>query len=195
MTSCSDPAPGDLPDEDLMLLVARGFISEPANELFNRHHRALFNFLAWLCRGNLAEAEDLAQKTWENLITRGGNYAPTARFRTYLFQIGRNAWLDQQRASERCLRDEMPPDTVPSDPDTRYAPDPLQARLDAHRQAALQDALCALPFAQREVVVLRYFADMSLEEIAQTVGAGFETVKSRLRYAFAALRRTLGNEA
>src|SRR5690606_19812961 len=62
-TSSASPPDGlaDVPDEDLMLLVARGLVQEPATELFARHNRDLFNFLAWLCGGNLAEAEDLAQ--------------------------------------------------------------------------------------------------------------------------------------
>jgi RNA polymerase sigma-70 factor (ECF subfamily) len=48
-----------------------------------------------------------------------------------------------------------------------------------------------LPAPQREAVALRFFADMSLEDIASTVGVGFETVKSRLRYAFRQLRDVL----
>src|SRR5690606_23856818 len=98
----------DVPDEDLMLLVARGLVQEPATELFARHNRDLFNFLAWLCGGNLAEAEDLAQKTWLKLITRCADYQPgAAAFRTYLFQIARNAFLDARRAAGERLREDI----------------------------------------------------------------------------------------
>ncbi|MEZ5730144.1 MAG: hypothetical protein R3E48_20515 [Burkholderiaceae bacterium] len=49
----------DASDEDLMVLVARGFV-QLATELFRRHNRALYNFIAWMARGDLREAEDVA---------------------------------------------------------------------------------------------------------------------------------------
>lgn len=187
-----------LPDEDLMLLVARGLIQEPAHELFSRHNRALYNFLAWLCQGNLAEAEDLTQKTWLKLISRCGDYQPgAAAFRTYLFQIARNAFLDARRAADERLRDEAIDidEQAVAVNEPQHADTPELAVLAGEARAQLHAALMALPTAQREVVVLRYFAGLSMEEVASTVDAGFETVKSRLRYAFQALRTHLGGRA
>lgn len=182
-----------LPDEDLMLLVANGIIEQPATELFRRHNRALFNFVAWQCRGNTQEAEDITQRTWEKIMTRCADYTPQAAFRTFLFQIARNLWLDLRRSAAESLRDELDeahPDTAPSED---LAPD---AELVLRQNLAqVHKALLALPPNQREVVVLRFFSEMSLEEIAHTVGEGFETVKSRLRYAFARLRRELEAQA
>ncbi|MEZ5730143.1 MAG: sigma factor-like helix-turn-helix DNA-binding protein [Burkholderiaceae bacterium] len=59
----------------------------------------------------------------------------------------------------------------------------------------MRGALLGLPQAQREVVVLRFYAEMALQDIAEVVGIGFETVKSRLRYAYRGLRSALGDEA
>lgn len=177
-----------LPDEDLMLMVANGFIEQPATELFRRHNRALFNFIAWQCRGNTQEAEDITQRTWEKIMTRCADYQPSAGFRTFLFHIARNLWLDLRRSAAETLRDEIG-DDVPELP----AGDLDPAAEFALRQnlAEVHKALLALPVKQREVVVLRFFSDMSLEDIAHTIGEGFETVKSRLRYAFTNLRRVL----
>jgi RNA polymerase sigma-70 factor (ECF subfamily) len=200
MTPDANAAPPDteaLSDQDLMLLVARGLVQEPAAELFDRHNRALYNFLAWLCNGNLAEAEDLTQKTWLKLISRCGDYRPgAATFRTYLFQIARNAFLDARRSAGERLRD----DAAASDADDRREredqdPGPEVLLLSGEAKTRLHTALMTLPASQREVVVLRYFAELSLEEVAHTVGAGIETVRSRLRYAFRALRRSLGTSA
>ncbi len=179
-----------LPDADLMLLVAGGVIEAPIGELFRRHNGGLFNYVAWLCRGDTGEAEDIAQKTWIQLMTRCGDYMPTAAFRTFLFQIARNAWLDQVRSAHARLRESIEDHDaeVPSDDLTPEAEAQLRQHLASVRQALLQ-----LPVAQREVVVLRYFSDMSVEEIAALLGEKFETVKSRLRYAFARLRTTLAD--
>lgn len=190
-----DPAIADLatlPDEELMLLVARGIVEQPATELFHRHNRALYNFVAWQCQGNLAEAEDITQRTWEKLMTRCADYAPTAAFRTYLFQIARNLWLDLRRSAAETQREALDEALleVPSEDLTPEAEQVLRQNLNQ-----VHKALLALPAAQREVVVLRFFSDMSLEEVAHTLGEGFETVKSRLRYAFARLRRELESSA
>ncbi|USI99596.1 sigma-70 family RNA polymerase sigma factor [Xanthomonas prunicola] len=178
-----------LPDEELMLLVANGFVEQPATELFKRHNRALFNFLAWLCEGNLSEAEDLAQKTWVKLMTRCSDYRPgQAAFTSFLFQIGRNAWLDTRRSAYHttsvALDDahlQLPDDDLSAE----------QLAMLGQQQHRVRAALMALPDAQREVVVLRFFAELGIEEIAHVIGEGFETVKSRLRYAFAKLRMSL----
>ena len=69
--------------------------------------------------------------------------------------------------------------------------DPEATLLAGESRELLRVALMALPVAQREVVVLRYFGNLTLEEVSATVGAGVETVRSRLRYAYKALRTRL----
>lgn len=189
MTPAS-PAPdiAALPDADLMRLVAGGVIEAPIGELFRRHNGGLFNYVAWLCRGDTGEAEDIAQKTWIQLMTRCGDYTPTAAFRTFLFQIARNAWLDQVRSAHARLRESID-EHEPAMPVDDLTPE-TEAQLREHL-ASVRQALLQLPVAQREVVVLRFFSDMSVEDIAQMLGEKFETVKSRLRYAFARLRADL----
>ena len=181
------PSLGELPDEDLMVLVTRGIIAEPVAELFRRHNRALFNFIAWSCQGYQAEAEDVCQKTWVKLM-RCANYQPSAAFRTFLYRIARNTLLDARKsafARHETLDGEE--ERIPAQDLSPEAEFSLRQNLHhVHR------ALMALPALQREVVVLRFFGELSLEEIAAAVDAGFETVKSRLRYAFAHLRRELG---
>lgn len=179
-----------MPDADLMLLVARGIIEAPIAELFRRHNAGLYNYIAWLCRGDAAEAEDIAQKTWIQLMTRCGDYTPSATFRTFLFQIARNAWLDLVRGAHARLQESLEDSelAIPADDLTPEA----EAQLREH-MASVRQALLRLPVAQREVVVLRFFSEMSVEDIGQMLGEKFETVKSRLRYAFARLRSELAD--
>lgn len=178
-----------LPDEELMLLVANGFVEQPATELFKRHNRTLFNFLAWQCEGNVSEAEDLAQKTWVKLMTRCSDYRPgQAAFTSFLLQIARNAWIDTRRSAYVAT-------SMPLDDSHLQLPDEdlstEQLAMLGQQQHRVRSAVMALPEAQREVIVLRFFSGLAVEDIAQVVGEGFETVKSRLRYAFAKLRLSL----
>ncbi|MFS8976759.1 sigma-70 family RNA polymerase sigma factor [Cupriavidus necator] len=177
-----------LPDHDLMLLVAGGIIEQPVTELFRRHNAGLYNYVAWLCQGNSGEAEDIAQKTWVKLMTRCGDYQPTAAFRTFLFQVARNTWLDQVRSADARLRDSLDDEPLEMPADDLSPEAELQLRQHTHH---VHRALMSLPVAQREVVVLRFFSDMSVDDIALMLGEKFETVKSRLRYAFARLRGEL----
>jgi RNA polymerase sigma-70 factor (ECF subfamily) len=180
---------GRLPDEDLMRMIAQGIIAPPVAELFLRHNRPLFNFIAWLCQGNIGEAEDICQKTWVKLMQYGGNYRPTATFRAFLYQIARNTLIDARRSAYEQQREPFQETALCAVPDDDLSPEAevlLKQNLRQVRQALLD-----LPAVQREVIVLRFFNEMTLEEIADLAGVGFETVKSRLRYAFARLRRAL----
>lgn len=170
-----------------MLLVAGGFIEPPAAELFRRHNRALFNYLAWMCGGNTHEAEDVTQKTWLRILTRCADYQPRAAFRTFLIQIARNVWLDGRKSAWETSK--VQTDELPETPTDDLSPEAEFAL--RQNSAIVRQALMKLPVPQREAVVLRFFHDMALEEIAITVGEGFETVKSRLRYAYTRLRLEL----
>jgi RNA polymerase sigma-70 factor (ECF subfamily) len=182
----------NLPDEDLMRLIGQGIIAPPIAELFRRHNRALFNFIAWLCQGNIGEAEDICQKTWVKLMQYHGDYRPTAAFRAFLYQIARNALIDAKRGAYERQR-EPDYEIELAVPDEDISPETeMLLKQDIDR---VKKALMTLPALQREVIVLRFFSDMTLEEISDLVDVGFETVKSRLRYGFARLRRILEPEA
>lgn len=179
------PQIDSLPDEDLMILVSRGIVGEPVAELFRRHNRALFNFIAWSCQGDGAAAEDICQQTWLKLM-RCADYQPRAAFRTFLYQIARNTLLDVRKSAY--AQHEKWDEEIPLPGEEPSPEEEMNLRQNLHR---VHQALMMLPVLQREVVVLRFFSELSLEEIASSVGTGFETVKSRLRYAFAHLRRVL----
>jgi RNA polymerase sigma-70 factor (ECF subfamily) len=71
---------------------------------------------------------------------------------------------------------------------------PAQAAARAGDCADVRAAVAALPPEHREVIVLRYFDEMKLDEIARHLGLRVGTVKSRLHYASQKLRETLKHE-
>jgi RNA polymerase sigma-70 factor (ECF subfamily) len=71
--------------------------------------------------------------------------------------------------------------------------DPQLAALDEERRAQVQEAISTLPEHQRRIVAMRFYGDMSLEEISSATGAPIGTVKSRLHRALGALRGRLGS--
>lgn len=178
----------ELTDEDLMILVSQNVVIDPIALLFERHNRGLYNFIAWINQGGGALAEDICQKTWLKIM-QCTSYLPEASFRTFLYTIARNVLKDVKKSAyEKHEILDGEEESIPTDdlgPETTLA---LQEDISRVHQALLE-----LPVLQREVVVLRFFSQMALEEIADLVGVGAETVKSRLRYAYARLRRELGD--
>ncbi len=169
-------------DEALMQAYGRGD-SRAFECLYLRHKDALFAFLYRGCpRQDVAE--ELAQEAWTAVINQAASYQPDARFRTWLFTIGRNRLADYWRRR-----------------DNQHAPleqltEPLDSRSDHANEddgALLLAAIGQLPPDQRDSLLLQ-LQGFSLRDIATITDSGDETVKSRLRYARSTLREQLGEE-
>jgi RNA polymerase sigma-70 factor (ECF subfamily) len=183
----------DRPDEELMSAYGAGDAAA-FDVLYARHRGGVFRYLR-RHTGNAALAEELYQDVWVKLIDARGRYEPQGKFATWLYTIAHNRLMDHFRAAGRVSfataddPEDDPLDDVP-------APDPRPEDVIARKQDAqrLLAALDALPAAQREAFVLQQEGELSVEEIAQVTGVTRETAKSRLRYALAKLRATLGTQ-
>jgi RNA polymerase sigma-70 factor (ECF subfamily) len=124
------------------------------------------------------EAEDALQEVFVKLMTR--NPALPREPRPYLFRAVRNTCLNRRRAT---AREASGPDIPPMFLET--AGPPGLAR-------DIEDALNALPQEQRQVVVLRVWAEMTFEEAAHVLEIPANTAASRYRYALEKLRQRFG---
>jgi RNA polymerase sigma-70 factor (ECF subfamily) len=187
---------GDASDESLMLAYGLG---DPLafDRLYARHRGPVFRYLLRHL-GERAVAEELHQEVWLRVVRGRSTYEPAAKFTTWLYTVARSRLVDHWRASRhaRLLSldddDSEPPLEPVSDPDQTGHDDPLEAAVRIQTGMRLQDALAALPPAQRDAFLLHIEAGLAIAEIAALARVGEETVKSRLRYAYARLRRTLG---
>lgn len=181
------PAAPEDTDEALMQSFAAGDAGA-FDRLYARHRGPLFRFLLRQC-GQRALAEELLQDVWTSLIGARERYRVDAKFTTYLYTLARHRLIDHvRRQGVRAPFDtEVDEKIIESAP--HPDPDPA-AQLDSRRNLRrLVDLVAALPAAQREVILLRAEADLSLDEMAQITRSERETVKSRLRYALDKLRR------
>ena len=171
-------------DADAQLMAAWRAGDDGAFEaLYARWRRPVWRWHA--LRAGRERADELHQETWLAVDRGRERYRERERFAGWLFTIARNTLVDAER--RRAVR----PDTDRGDvePDSLAAqPDPVAA-VDGQRQArALRTAVAALPAPQREVVLLRWEAGLTVPEIAAHTGAPLDTIKSRLRYALTRLR-------
>src|SRR2546426_961416 len=85
-------------DENLMLAVRRGEVSS-LGILFDRHHRALFDFFARMT-GSRTVAEDLVQDVFFRMLKYRGTFREDSRFKAWMFHIARNARFDHYRKQQ-----------------------------------------------------------------------------------------------
>ena len=116
-----------------------------------------------------------------HLLTRFPGFTLTAQLKTYLYPVVRHTALAMARKGRRSLALDAKDHAAEA-----LADEPLNDGLSD--LAALQDALDALDDGHREVVILRFADDLSLQEIALAMQIPLGTVKSRLHNALAQLR-------
>lgn len=174
-------------DEDLMLRYGAGEDAAFA-ALYARHRVRLLRYLVRLV-GNQALAEELYQDTWGRVIEARGRYQPSARFLAWVYRIAHHLAIDHLRRTHPTVSAEEALLHFPSSP----GDDPALGLDDEQRLRRLLELIDELPPEQRSVLLLRAEGELTLEEIADSVGTGRETIKSRLRYALAKLRAALGS--
>ncbi|HWI61201.1 MAG TPA: RNA polymerase sigma factor [Symbiobacteriaceae bacterium] len=173
-------------DEELCRQLQAG--NEAAMEaLVHRHHRAIFAFL-YRQTGDAHTADDLAQECFIRLCTRIGSYRYPDPFLPWLYTIAHNLYKDwRKNAWQRKVvpleQPEPSSGTAPIDLLERYAD-----------RAEVVRALGALDEAHRSALVLRYYQDLTVPQIARIEGVPEGTVKSRLSIALRRLRDLLSRE-
>lgn len=184
------------------LAVAQGLKRQEAgllDELIVKYQHRLLRYLLYLT-GNREMAEDLFQEVWMRVMVRGGQYNGQARFETWLFTIARNLVIDQRRKRTVSSLDELvegasEDDRAMSLEIAADGPSPYDyfSRLEDRERIAA--ALLGLDTLHREVLVLRFQEELSLEEIAKVTQAHLSTVKSRLYRGLAMMKPRLAARA
>ena len=164
-------------------------LPENIRQQFERPAEQLLRYLLFLT-GKREVAEDLFQETWMRVLLRGAQYNGKARFDTWLFTIARNLVIDLSRKRQMASLDEMSeagederPFEVAID-----GPSPFEQFATREDRAEVAEVLLKLEPNYREVLMLRFHEEMSLEEIAGVTRAPLSTVKSRLYRGLAALK-------
>ena len=179
-------------DEDAQLMLAYGRGEMRAFEtLYSRHRAALYRYLVRQSH-DTEVANDLFQEVWSRVIVNRIRYEPRAKFRTFLFTLAHNCFIDhcrrmKSRPAGSSVEDADAADLLCADDDAR--PEIELERAEASQR--YRAALATLPQEQRDVYLLHEESDLSLEEIARVTGVGTETAKSRLRYAVGKLKAAL----
>ncbi|MBU2864048.1 sigma-70 family RNA polymerase sigma factor [Reinekea forsetii] len=175
----------ELTDAELLVQYIQHQHPQLIEALISRHGDALYHFLLTLADAFMAE--DVSQHTWLKVIEKPNAYQhKTAKFRTWLFTLGRNGLIDELRRLARWEWQPIEDDEVSTDDHD----DNFLVLEREGLQQAFDESLMALPFAQREALMLQ-LEGFALEDISTITGDGFETIKSRIRFARKTLKERL----
>lgn len=146
------------------------------------HHLDRAYRLAWAILGNDEEAQDATQDALTVAWRKRRNLRDPGKLEAWLGRILLNTCRDRLRSRARSRIQPLEPDALPSVSDDSQA---------AASRDELGRALGSLNPDQRIVVVLRFWADLTVDDIADRLGVPAGTVKSRLHNSMHALRATL----
>jgi RNA polymerase sigma-70 factor (ECF subfamily) len=146
--------------------------------LVELYQRDVYN-LAYRMLGDGAQAEEAAQEAFMRAYTRLRTYQPERSFKTWLLSIAAHYCIDLLRRRRitwlSIEQEKAPPEALASD-----RPGPEDSLIRSEREQAIQRMLADLAPDYRLSIVLRYWYDMSYEEIAGITSSTVSAVKSRL---------------
>jgi len=186
-TSCMDK---EISDEQLMQQYAKGD-ALAFEQLYERHKGGLYRYCLRQLT-NKAIAEECFQEVWMKLINSRVNYQPKALFTTYLYRIAQNHIIDTFRKNKKLHQEVELEETFHSAMVDAEQSDITSELIEKKQYQQLRSQIESLPIDQKTALLLKMDAGLSLEEIANVLDCGRETVKSKLRYATKRLKDLLG---
>ncbi|MCO1594919.1 RNA polymerase sigma factor [Micromonospora sp. RHAY321] len=178
-------------DDDVLVSRARAGDLEAYDLLVARHTASAYRTAVLLGAGS--DSEDVIQEAFVKGYRSLSRYRGDSSFRSWLLAIVANETRNLHRSRSR--RDGLALRAAAANPASEIAEDgAVGAVLAGERRARLVEALRQLPERDREVIVCRFFLDLSEEETVATLGWPRGTVKSRTSRALAKLRGLLDRE-
>jgi len=157
--------------------------------LFETHKDKVYSIALYFFGGDEALAGDITQQVFLKLFTRIGQFRHQAEFTTWLYRLTTNTCIDEQRKRRRF---QPFPESLPE-----AKVNALPAAEARFRRLEVADsvrvAIAALKPKLRIAILLKYFEELSYEEIAQVLDCSKGTVASRLNRGHRILAQRLGH--
>ncbi|MDF7814636.1 MULTISPECIES: sigma-70 family RNA polymerase sigma factor [Hymenobacter] len=161
-------------------------------QLLERHKARVFTTIMLIVRDEDV-ADDLLQDTFIKAIhtMKSGRYNEEGKFSSWICRIAHNLAIDFFRREKRSPLLNL--DTTSHAFNTlSHAEEGVESALTREETyARLRELIQDLPAAQKEVLVMRHYGDMSFQEIADATGVSINTALGRMRYALINLRKKM----
>jgi RNA polymerase sigma-70 factor (ECF subfamily) len=183
-----------LNDQQLIALYIEG--DERAfQELLNRYQQKIYTSIYLFVKDD-SLAEDIFQEVFIKIINtlRSGKYNHEGKFGQWAMRIAYNLCVDYFRRGKR--RPHVHPNDQFDIFDVLHSPEKNAEQLIMRSQThdRIRSLVDMLPPEQREVVILRHYADMSFKEIASLTSVSINTALGRMRYALINIRKMIAEK-
>jgi len=185
--------PTTQPSDELLVELALAGNQAAFGALVRRYQRRLTAFLGQLV-GDMELARELSQEAFIRAWTALDRFDPQFRFSTWLFRIAHNLGIDQLRRRRLSTVSLVRQDAEGEEVELAVvdaSKDPLGHFENRELAEAMRVAIAGLRSEYRELVLLRHFAGLSYQDIADLKGMPLGTVKNKLFRAHSVLRRAL----
>jgi RNA polymerase sigma-70 factor (ECF subfamily) len=177
-------------DEDLVMAYAEGN-NAAFDILLNRHKSTVYSYIYFIVR-NREMTEDIFQETFMKAIMtiKQGRYTENGKFRAWINRIAHNLIIDnyrQEKGGQTISNDECEIDLLNN---AKLSDETIEDQIV--KEQILTDVkrlIDYLPENQREVLLLRYYRDLSFKEISDITGVSINTALGRMRYAILNMRK------
>lgn len=178
----------DRTDEELMEMFAGGN-AEAFDELYERYSRPLYRFIA--ARGGVSgeAAEEVLQEVFIKIMNAAQRFDTSRKFSSWLFRIADNTLRDalrRQKTADGHNRDAQDSFTASPGPEAIYE--------NAERALFVQRLVLRLPPEQRDVLILREYAELSFKDIADVLDCPLNTALGRMHSALKKLKQMMDEE-
>lgn len=162
-------------------------------KLIHRHKNKVFAYISLYIRDQ-SLAEDIFQDTFLKVIqsVKNGKYYDNGKFVSWVMRIAHNLIIDHFRRIKQM--NTISNDNYESDlfNSTAFAEKSIEEDMVANQiQKDIRKMINLLPDDQREVVILRHYADLSFKEIAEITDVSINTALGRMRYALINMRKIM----
>lgn len=178
-----------LTDDQLVAAYAKGN-NEAFDTLLARHQQQVFNYIMRVVRMRDL-ADDIFQETFVKAITniRQGRYTDSGKFSAWINRIAHNLIIDHFR-QEKSENTTSADDAVDLLNRIELAEHNIEDTLvDRQIRDDIRSIILELPSPQKQVLIMRYYRNMSFKEIAAATGVSINTALGRMRYALINMRR------
>jgi RNA polymerase sigma-70 factor (ECF subfamily) len=160
--------------------------TEAFRDVIEAYKNPLYHLIfRWV--GHQEGAEELLQDVFLKAFRQIKNFRGESKFSTWIFQIAMNRCRDFHRSARTRKEEALDPD-MPLVDSRPKEDELLQSR---HEITRVRSAVESLPAIYREALSMRYFAEMSIEEIAKSLGEGLSNVKMRISRGLVKLKSKL----
>ena len=158
--------------------------------IFETHKDKVYSIALYFFGGDAALASDITQQVFLKLFTRIGQFRHQSEFTTWLYRLTTNTCIDEQRRRRRFT---TLPETPVAPVSTHSLPAAEARFMRLEIADSVREAIASLKPKLRIAILLKYFDELSYEEIAEILDCSKGTVASRLSRGHQMLARRLGH--